>query len=90
MLHPAHHCLRAEGFTISHSRIRQDDQGRASLVYQATRNNERILVTEMIRDHANQHQWTEVSAWYWHALFHPGSGPWEAETLLSPLSNNHE
>ncbi len=90
MLHPSYHCLKAEGFTISDSSVRVDDQGKSFLSYYATRINEHFLVTEKMRDLADDKQWTEVSAWYWHALFNPNSGPWEAETLLTPLSKNHE
>ena len=85
MLHPSYHCLRAEGFKITNSIIVRDLQGRASLQYEARLNDEHFLVTEHIRDLSNTHQWTEVSAWFWHALFHPNSGPWEAETLMLPL-----
>jgi hypothetical protein len=28
--------------------------------------------------------WTDVSAWYWHALWH-GGGPWQALTRVTPL-----
>ena len=90
MLHPSYHCLKAEGFTISHSSVQSDEEGRPFLRYHATRNKEHFLVTERIRDFQSDKQWTEVSAWYWHALFHPNSGPWEAETLMTPLHENHE
>jgi exosortase len=90
MLHPSYHCLKAEGFAISDASIQTDEQGRQFLSYNATRNQEGFLVTERIRDLENHQQWTEVSAWYWHALFHPNSGPWEAETLMTPLQKNHE
>jgi len=90
MLHPSYHCLAAEGFAISDSRIKKDEQGRCFLSYQATRNQECFHVTERIRNLTHEQQWTEVSAWYWHALFNPGSGPWEAETLLTPLPKHHE
>ncbi len=85
MLHPSYHCLKAEGFIISDSQIESDDQGQPFLRYRATRNDEAFLVSEKIRDLQNTKQWTEVSAWYWHALFHPNSGPWEAETLMTPI-----
>jgi exosortase len=90
MLHPSYHCLTAEGFAINESRIEKDEEGRLLLSYQATRNGERFHVTERIRNLTDEQQWTEVSAWYWHALFNPGSGPWEAETLMTPLPEHHE
>ena len=90
MLHPSYHCLKAEGFTIRNSQLHQNEQGHQSLTYHATRNHEAFHVTERIRSLTNHRQWTEVSAWYWHALFHPNSGPWEAETLMTPISTNHD
>lgn len=84
LLHPSHHCLRAEGFTLHDIKIQTDSTG-PTLQYRATRNGEHFHVIEKIRDHQNSRQWAEVSAWYWHALFHPKSGPWEAETLITPI-----
>lgn len=84
-LHPSYHCLKAEGYTISDPRVEEDDEGRPFLSYHATRNHERFLVSEKIRTIDNSKQWTEISAWYWSALFNPDCGPWEAETLLTPL-----
>lgn len=85
LLHPSHHCLRAEGFALHDVKIQTDAANQPTLQYRATRNGEHFLVTEKIRDHQNSRQWAEVSAWYWHALFHPKSGPWEAETLITPI-----
>ena len=88
MLHPSYHCLKAEGFTITHSQIEKDELGRPVLRYRATRAHEIFLVSEKIYSTHSDRQWTEVSAWYWHALFHPNSGPWKAETLMTPI--HHE
>ncbi len=85
MLHPSYHCLKAEGFSISNSSLKKTPEGQALLQYQVTRGAERFLVTESIRNLDGSRHWTEVSAWYWHALFHPDSGPWEAETLIFPI-----
>jgi exosortase len=85
MLHPSYHCLKAEGFAISASSVRESPDGQPFLQYRATRNTEQYLVTESIRTLDGRRHWSEVSAWYWHALFHPNSGPWEAETLIVPI-----
>ena len=90
MLHPSSHCLKAEGFKISQSSIARKADGRPYLRYHATRRDEAYLVTEQISDQQNRQQWTEVSAWYWAALCNPQSGPWQAETLLTPLTQNHD
>ncbi len=86
LLHPSYHCLKAEGFLITHSRIEKDAQEHPVLRYQATRQGEAFQVSESIRNLNGTRQWTDVSAWYWHALFHPQSGPWEAHTLMTPFS----
>ncbi len=31
---------------------------------------------------AGRTEWTDVSAWYWAALWHPLNGPWQAETVI--------
>jgi hypothetical protein len=45
----------------------------------ATRNGRTMRVRERIYDDAG-HNWTDVSAWYWAALF-GGDGPWWAVTV---------
>ena len=84
MLHPSHHCLRADGFSLTTPGIRFDQNNRPTLSYQATRLQTSFRVTETIRNQSGSQHWAEVSAWYWHALLHPNSGPWIAETLLKP------
>ncbi len=87
MLHPSYHCLKAEGFSISNSSLQTDPKGHQSSTYQANLNNEAYLVSEVIRSADGSRHWTDVSAWYWHALFNPNSGPWIAETRLTPISS---
>lgn len=77
-LHPANHCLRAEGFRIGEKSVIANQW----LSYQITRNGEKFQVRERITESINQRAWPEISAWYWHALFHPGAGPWEAMTVI--------
>lgn len=84
-LHPASHCLRAEGFSIGVKKIRSDDHGNRWLTYTATRNGTAWTVSERIRPADGGRQWAEISAWYWSALFHPQDGPWVAETVIAPL-----
>ncbi|MDA7518214.1 exosortase/archaeosortase family protein [bacterium] len=86
MLHPSYHCLKAEGFSISNSSFKTNPEGHRLSTYQAKLNKEHYLVSETIRSSDSSHHWTDVSAWYWHALFHPNSGPWIAETLLTPIN----
>ena len=87
MLHPSYHCLKAEGFSISNSSLQTDPKGHQSSTYQANLNNEAYLVSEVIRSADGNRHWADVSAWYWHALFNPKSGPWVAETRLTPITS---
>ncbi len=85
MLHPASHCLRAEGFGIGREAVVEDDDGIRWLSYTATRSGEAFQVKERITCPANHRSWPEISAWYWHAFFHPTDGPWEAVTVISAV-----
>jgi len=82
-LHPASHCLRAEGFQIGEKKTRTDDAGNRWLTYTASRNGTGWEVSERIRRERDGRQWAEISEWYWHALFHPKDGPWIAETVIA-------
>ncbi len=81
-LHPASHCLRAEGFRIGEKTV-EGKVGEHWLCYTVTRNSETFQVRERISCAAKDQIWPEISAWYWFALFHPGDGPWEAQTVIS-------
>jgi exosortase/archaeosortase family protein len=85
MLHPASHCLRAEGFSIGEKTVVADEDSTRWLSYTATRNSEIFQVKERINCPTNTQSWPEISAWYWHALFHPSDGPWEAVTVINPV-----
>jgi len=82
-LHPASHCLRAEGFRIGEKTVEGSEDGGRWLSYMIVRDGERFQVRERITNTASQECWPEISAWYWHAFLHPGKGPWEAVTVIS-------
>lgn len=82
-LHPASHCLSAEGFQIGEKTVVENADGERWLSYSITRAEERMQVKERISNPATHQSWPEISAWYWHAFLHPGSGPWEAVTAIS-------
>lgn len=86
-LHPASHCLRAEGFAIGEETIIEDREGRRWLSYPITRHGETFQVLERITCPASGRSWPEITAWFWHAFFHPGDGPWEAVTVISTQGN---
>ena len=81
-LHPASHCLRAEGFGIGTETVVEDKDGTRWLSYKVTRNREVFQVKKQIDCQSNNQSWPEISAWFWHAFFHPGEGPWEAVTVI--------
>jgi exosortase/archaeosortase family protein len=85
-LHPASHCLRAEGFGIGEETVVEDEEGRW-LSYPITRNGEMFHVKEHITCPASGRSWPEISAWFWHALLHTGEGPWQAVTVISKMGN---
>jgi exosortase len=82
-LHPSSECLRAAGFKTSEAfTVDLSDGTRWSRFY-AERDGLRLIVHERITSPLNQKSWTDVSSWYWFALWHPLNGPWQAETLIS-------
>ncbi len=81
-LHPASHCLRAEGFEIGEKTVAGSD-GENWLTYAIRRNGNEFRVRESISNPCSGTRWPEISRWFWHALFHPDQGPWEAVTLIS-------
>jgi exosortase/archaeosortase family protein len=89
-LHPASHCLRAEGFRIGGETVVEDGEGGRWLSYTITRSGETYRVREHITCPASGRSWPEISAWFWHAFLHPGDGPWQAVTVISAAGNEPE
>jgi exosortase/archaeosortase family protein len=96
-LHPAVDCFRAAGFAASAPRAHVDADGLAWSCFVATQGAARLRVCERIERiapalppangaaPAHAPAWTDVSAWYWNALFARG-GPWWATTVITPLA----
>ncbi|MFK7851276.1 MAG: archaeosortase/exosortase family protein [Akkermansiaceae bacterium] len=82
-LHPASHCLRAEGFSIGPKTVTKDQHDSKWLSYSVSRNGETFRVKERITCMSSKQGWPEIPAWYWHAFLHPSQGPWEAVTVIS-------
>lgn len=85
MLHPTSHCLRASGFRLLHEPVViQGNDGGPCLRYQMTAPDGTVWeVTEYVRGPgSHSFRTASVTKWYWHALLHPGSGPWEAVTVM--------
>ena len=84
-LHPSVHCLQGEGFRVGPASEEVDEEGCVWRHYTATRSRTKLSVKERIYSLDDGQSWTEVTAWYWYALFHPNSGPWRAETIITPI-----
>jgi len=88
-LHPAADCFRAAGYTLGAVRTHEDAQQTRWNCFQATAEGRRWRVCERIADGSGG-QWTDVSSWYWAALWSQGSataGPWWAITLVTPIES---
>lgn len=76
-LHDSATCLKAAGFTIG-DRVVQDGWN----CYQATRGSQMLEVREQIYAEVGESTWTDISDWFWEAIFHKNGGPWTAVTVL--------
>ncbi|HEU0204029.1 MAG TPA: hypothetical protein VFR86_26775 [Burkholderiaceae bacterium] len=85
-LHPAVDCFRAAGYAVGQDAPKIDRVGARWRCFIASRDHHDVRVCERIAPASatSAAEWTDVSAWYWHALWH-GGGPWRALTLVTPL-----
>ena len=81
-LHPSGDCLRAAGFETTEAITVSLADGSRWARFSATRDGLRQTVYERITSSGDGSTWTDVSAWYWAALWHPLNGPWQAETVI--------
>lgn len=81
-LHDSATCLRAAGFAIGDRQLHD-----GWLCYRASRAGIALDVREQIVAESGESKWTDVSRWFWEALFHKGGGPWTAITVLDPILN---
>ena len=79
-MHPASDCFQGLGYTVKPLAARRDENGSLWASFAATKNNTRLVVFERIQSDSGE-TWTDVSAWYWSALRHNGSGSWWAMTV---------
>jgi len=84
-VHPAADCFRARGYRVDAPGLVRDEGGFLWTEFSARRGNERWRVRERLVSEVDPSlSWTDVSAWYWAALFEPKSGPWRAITVAIP------
>lgn len=83
-LHPTADCLRASGFRLvgmMNETVGTD--GGPVLAYRMTAPDGRIWeIEESVRGLRDSFRAASASDWFWHALAHPESGPWEAVTVM--------
>ena len=80
-LHPAGDCLRALGYGTAPGPLFQEPNGVCWGTWTATRDGQRFGVRERVVDSRGQ-SWTDVSAWFWHAVLGRTDGPWWAVTVI--------
>ena len=79
-LHPASDCFQGLGYTVKPLAAHRDQSGSLWASFAAAKRDEQLLVYERINSDSGE-TWTDVSAWYWSALRHEGSGSWWAITV---------
>lgn len=79
-LHPAADCFKAGGYELTHQPIEVDANGTRWGRFLARRGGMTIRVRERLHDAAGN-GWTDVSSWYWAALWGRSHGPWWAVTV---------
>ena len=84
-LHPAADCFKGAGWVVTPLPAEMDSTGRAWGRFTARRGNESVRVSERIHDE-NGHEWTDVSAWHWAALFRGTRAPWWNTTVVEKIS----
>ncbi|RBP46436.1 exosortase [Roseimicrobium gellanilyticum] len=83
-LHSSADCLRAMGWQIVHQPVLRDADGRIWGHFEALTSSGTYIVTERMTpsSQTSTEAFTDVSAWYWNALWNPNTGPWLAVTIV--------
>ena len=83
-LHPASDCFRGLGYHVKPLPVYRDASGSLWASFAATNDDMALRVYERIHSDSGE-TWTDVSAWYWSALRHEGTGSWWAITVAEKL-----
>ena len=83
LLHSSADCLRGSGFSITAQPVWKDASGAQWGCFIAQNSSRRLLIRERISQTSGE-GWTDVSAWYWHALLSHSKPPWLAITIIEP------
>lgn len=84
LLHASADCLKASGWSLEPQPVQKDDAGRVWSTMRGDFAGETFTVKERITNFAQSEGYTDVSAWFWAALFRSSEGPWLATTLIEP------
>jgi hypothetical protein len=79
-LHSAADCFRGLGYALTPSTLWRQEDGSPWHRFTASRGSTSLVVREAITD-GGAGRWTDVSEWYWRALFGSTDGPWWAVTV---------
>lgn len=85
LLHSSADCLRASGYEVHPKPAWQDVDGRVWGCYEARHRGQSYRVRERITNSSQSHRHTDVSSWYWSAVWNPESGPWLAVTMIETI-----
>jgi hypothetical protein len=85
MLHSAADCFQGLGYDITPQPLSRDTNGALWQSFTAERAGERLRIRERIYEAAGQQSWSDVSAWYWQALFGKTAGGWWAITIAESM-----
>ncbi len=87
-LHSAADCYRGSGFEIRWLPGMIDDDGNRWSSFEASQRTHTILVRERIFD-SHHNSWSDVSDWYWAALFNKTTAPWWSITVTETDAQNY-
>ncbi|WP_224242993.1 hypothetical protein [Hyalangium gracile] len=79
-LHSTEDCFRGLGYSITPATLWRREDGQPWQRFIAARGDSRLVVREAITAEPGG-RWTDVTEWYWSALFGQSQGPWWAITV---------
>lgn len=85
-LHPSSDCFKGMGYNIEPQPLLKALDGSTWSSFKATKGGSSYRILEQLHD-TQGHTWTDVSAWYWHALTHSDAGPWWDVTVATPAKD---
>lgn len=84
-LHPAKDCFLGVGYRIAPLPVQTNQQGVAMGCFSATRQHSTLQVCEFLTTHRGE-SWSDVTAWYWQALWQPNANGWWSYVIATQSS----